>query len=729
MDKQKIQQRIEKLKEEINHHRYLYHVLDRQEISDEAQDSLKHELYKLEQEYPEFITSDSPTQRIGGKPLDKFQKVKHPQAMMSMEDVFDYEELTDWETRISKILGHKPEEYFCELKMDGLAVSLIYEKGILVRAATRGDGKVGENVTNNIKTIEAIPLNLISNFPIRQAQGRQFLISNKISNVKCQKSKDCHFDSNEIRRRNLFLNSRDSSARLDGLARNDILKKILNGRFEVRGEVYLSKKEFEKLNLEQEKKGLPKYANPRNIAAGSIRQLDPKITATRKLDFNIYEVDTDLGVKTHKENFEIARLLGFKINSYSRTFKHINDIEKFHQEWLKKRDKLDYQVDGIVVKVNNLAERKKLGFIGKAYRWEIAYKWPAEQATTILKDIIVQVGRTGALTPVAVLEPVLVAGSTISRATLHNEDEIHKKDVRIGDTVIIQKAGDVIPEVVEVLKRLRPRNSKVWNMPKKCPICGSPVKRIEGEVAYRCIDLKCFAVMRRRLIHFASKSAFNIDGLGPKIMDQLINSGLVKSAVDLFKLKIGDLQPLERFAEKSSENLYKSIQASKEISLERFIYALGIRMTGAELSQDLAKQFSSLEKIRKASFDDINRMYGVAEKTAQEVYNYFQNKGHQKFIDELLSVGVKIKPYHSPVKANKLQGKSFVVTGTLPTLTREDAHKKIIQYGGNVNLSISAKTNYLIAGENPGSKFERAKKHKVKIISEKGFLNMIEKSK
>lgn len=703
MNKQKTKKRIEKLKKEINHHRYLYHVLDKQEISDEALDSLKHELYKLEQKYPEFQTPDSPTQRVGGKPLDKFQKVKHPNLMMSMEDVFEFEELTDWETRISKILGHKPKEYFCELKMDGLAVSLIYEKGILVRAATRGDGKVGEEVTNNIKTIESIPLQL---------------------NFQFQMSKDCHFDSNEIRRRNPSSNLRDSSAALR-FARNDILNKIQNGRFEVRGEVYLSKKEFERLNKEQRSKNLPLYANPRNIAAGSIRQLDPKITAIRKLDFNIYEVDTDLGVITHGENFAIAKTLGFKINPYAKVFNKLENIEKFQKDWIKKREKLEYQVDGVVVKVNNLAQRKKLGSVGKAYRWEIAYKWPAEQATTVLRNVIVQVGRTGALTPVAVLEPVTVAGSTISRATLHNEDEIHRKDVRIGDTIIIQKAGDVIPEVVEVLKRLRPKNAKVWNMSKTCPICHSQIVRPEGEVIHRCPNPDCSQKMRRRLVHFVSKSAFDIDGLGPKIIDLLIDNGLVKTAVDLFKLTIGDLEPLERFAEKSSENLYNSIQSSKEISLDRFIYALGIRMTGAELSVDLARQFGTLGKLRKVSFEEINRMYGVAEKTAKEVYNYFNNKGHQKFIDELLAVGVKIKPYHSPIKANKLQGQSFVVTGTLPTLTREDAHKKIIQYGGDVNLSISAKTNYLIAGENPGSKFDKAKRLKVKIINEVEFLNLI----
>ncbi len=672
MDKQKAKNRIEKLKREINHHRYLYHVLDREEISDAALDSLKHELYDLEQKYPEFITPDSPTQRVGGKPLDKFKKVRHKTRMMSMEDAFNDTELADWETRITRILGHKPTEYFAELKMDGLAVSLIYEKGILIQAATRGDGIIGEDVTQNIRTIEAIPLKL-------------------------------------------------ETSRLETSLRS----KIENRSFEVRGEVYLEKKEFEEINKQREKQELQVYANPRNLAAGSIRQLDPKVMAKRKLNFNIYEVTTDLGVKNHSDNFKIAKQLGFKINNQTKIAKDVHEIEKLFKTWEKKRDKLPYQVDGVVIKVNNLKDRQKLGSIGKAYRWEIAYKWAAEQATTLIKDIVVQVGRTGALTPVAVLKPVSVAGSTISRATLHNEDEIHRKDVRIGDTVIIQKAGDVIPEVVEVLKRMRPKNAKKFNMPSKCPICGTKTVRPEGEAIHRCPNKNCASQMRRRIIHFVSKAGVNMEGLGPKIIDQLIDAGLIKSSVDLFKLTPGDLEPLERFAEKSSQNVYDSIQSSKEISLDRFIYSLSIRSTGAEMAVDLAKQFHSLEKFSQTSYEDIRRMYGVADKTAQEIYNWLQNKGHQKFIANLLKLGIKVKNYHSPIKTNKLKGQSFVVTGSLDAMSREQAHKKIIQYGGDVNSSISAKTDYVIAGENPGSKIDKAKKLGVEIIDEKKFLGMI----
>lgn len=673
MQENEVKNRIEKLKEEINYHRYLYHVLDKQEISDEALDSLKHELYELEQTYPKFITVDSPTQRVGGVPLDKFSKVKHQIRMMSMEDVFTYDELADWEKRIIKILGKQVEEYFCELKMDGLAVSLIYEKGILIQAATRGDGTTGEDVTKNVKTIDAIPLRLMT----------------------------------------------------DKIANKDIRDAIENQRFEVRGEIYITKKEFARLNKEQEQQGLPKYANPRNIAAGSIRQLDSKITAKRKLDFNIYEINSDLGVETHAQNFEVASKLGFKINKHAKLIKHLSEAEDLYKKWQQARSDLPYQVDGVVIKINNLYDRKKLGAIGKAYRWEVAYKWQPEQATTIIHDIIIQVGRTGALTPVAVFDPVLVAGSTVSRATLHNEDEIHRKDIRIGDTIIIQKAGDVIPEVVKPLIKLRPANTKKFVMPKQCPVCGHKVKKEENGAIYYCSNKTCYAVMYHRIIHFASKKGFNIDGLGMKIIKQLIEEGLVRSAVDIFKLTQGDLVHLERFAEKSADNIYNAIQKSKKITLERFIYALSIPLVGEEMANDLAKQFGTLEKFRTAQYEEIRRLYGVAEKTAKGISSWLSDDGHQEFIDQLLETGLMVSKYHSPVAIDKLKGQSFIVTGTLPTLTREEAHKKIIQYGGTVHSSVTAKTNYLIVGENPGSKLAKAKKYEIKIIDEKEFLGLV----
>jgi DNA ligase (NAD+) len=696
MGKNEIKNRIEKLKNEINHHRYIYHVLDKQEISDEALDSLKHELYKLEQENPEFITSDSPTQRIGGKPLDKFVKVKHETSMMSMEDVFNMDEVLEWQKRVVKILGHEPiDGYFVELKMDGLAVSLIYENGMLVRGATRGDGTVGEEVTSNIKTIESIPLSLKSQIPSTKSQ----INSKQIQNYNFQ-------NPNKLK-------SQEAN------------KLIASGRFEVRGEIYLSKKEFDRLNKEQIEKGLPPYANPRNIAAGSIRQLDSKVTASRKLDFNIYEVVGDFGATSHEENFQIAQKIGFKINPNAKKISKIDEVENIFKLWQKDRNKLPYQVDGVVIKVNNLAERKKLGLVGKAYRWEVAYKWPAEQVTTILKDIIVQIGRTGVLTPVAILEPATVAGSVVSRATLHNEDEIHRKDIRIGDTVILQKAGDVIPEIVQPLINLRPENAKIWNMPKICPMCSGPVIKLDGEVAYRCTKKDCFAVLRRQIMHFVSKGAFDIEGLGPKIVDQLLNSDLIKSPADLFKLEKGDLEPLERFAEKSSQNLFNSIEKSKKISLEKFIYALGIRHVGKEMATDLSAQFGSLQNLLKADYEEIENMYGVAKITAKEIFDWLRNEKSTELVNDLIGVGIIVSEYHSPVKTNKLDAKFFVVTGTLPTLTREDAHKKIIQFGGNVLLAVTSKTDYLIAGENAGSKLDKAKNLGVKIISEKEFLEMI----
>lgn len=673
MDRKEAKKRIDKLTDEVNYHSYRYHALDKPEITDAAWDSMKKELKDLERKYPDLAREDSPHKRVGSKPLDKFEKVRHKSRMMSMDDAFQYIEVTDWEKRISKLLGKKPDGYFAELKMDGLAVALIYEKGVFTQALTRGDGKVGEDVTQNVRTIREIPLRLMTN---------------KLKNGRTK-------------------------------------EQIEKNRFEVRGEIYLTRSEFEKINKAREKENLPLYANPRNLSAGTIRQLDPKVPAERNLKFNIYEITSDIGTRYHSDNFKIAKKIGFRVNKYAEKFDNILHVEKLFKGWQKKRNKLAYQVDGIVIKIDNLQERKRLGSVGKSYRWEIAYKWPAEQSVTVVKDIVVQVGRTGALTPVAVLEPVLVAGSTVSRATLHNEDEVHKKDVRVGDTVIIQKAGDVIPEVVEVLKRMRPKSAKRFNMPKKCPICSTKITRPEGEAIHRCPNPNCQAKMERRIIHFVSKKAFDIDGLGEKIVDQLIDEGLVKSAVDIFKLTPGDLEPLERFAEKASKNLFDAIEDSKEISLPRFIYALGIRSVGEEMAEDLAKQFGSLDRFRKANYEDIRRMYGVADKTTKEMCDWLGNKGHQKYIDELLKVGIEVKKYHSPVKTNKLKGQSFVVTGTLQSMSREDAHKKIIQFGGDVNTSVSAKTDFLVTGENPGSKLEKARKNGVKIIREKDFLKMV----
>ena len=541
MNKQEAKKRIEKLRREINHHRYLYHVLDKIEISDAALDSLKNELEKLEQQHPDLITSDSPTQRVGGKALEKFRKVEHFLHMVSLHDAFSEEEMRDWEERIQKLVPGKKLDYYAELKMDGLAVSLIYENGIFVRGATRGDGKIGEDVTNNLKTIEAIPLKL----ELKTISNKPLAIS----------------------------------------------------RIEVRGEVIMTKKVFEELNKKYKKEGKPLLANPRNAAAGSVRQLNPEITAERKLDCYIYGLASDSGQKTHEQEHLIAKNLGFKTIKFNKYCRNLGEVVEFHNYWVKHKENLPYYCDGVVVTVNNLFLHEKLGVVGKGPRYIMAYKFAGEEATTIVEDIVVQVGRTGALTPVAHLKPVPVGGVTISRATLHNENEIERLGLKIGDTVIVRRAGEVIPDIVKVLPKLRTGKEKSFHMPKKCPICESDVERREisdkkgVSAAYYCVNKNCFAQNRRRLAHFASKGAMDIVGLGPKIIDLLIKEGLASSPADFYDLKEGDLVLLERFAEKSAVNLIQAIEKSKKISLAKFIYALGILHVGEETAALLARNF------------------------------------------------------------------------------------------------------------------------------------------
>ena len=665
MIKQDAKKRIDKLKNEIEHHRFLYHVQDTQEISDAALDSLKHELFELEQQYPDLITPDSPTQRVGGSPLDKFTKVKHSQPILSLEDVFSPEEVVKWSEKNQKIV-QGPYDYFCELKLDGLTAVLTYQDGILVRGATRGDGKIGEDVTQNLKTIESIPLKL-----------------------KTQNSK---------------------------------LK--IPRLFEVRGEVVMTKKVFEKINQEQQKNGLPIYANPRNVASGTIRQLDSKIVASRKLNYFAYEIITDVGQKTHEEVHQILDSLGFKTNPNCEHCENLNEVDRYLNKWENKRTKLDYQTDGVVIVINDVASQKKLGSVGKAERWMSAYKFPAEQATTIVEDIKIQVGRLGTLTPVALLKSVRLAGSTVSRATLHNQDEINRLDVKIGDTVIIQKAGDIIPDIIKVLINLRTGKEKSFKMPVNCPICQSPVKKLPEEVNYYCTNKKCFAVEKERLIHFVSKKAFNIDGLGPKIIEQLINEGLLISPADLFKLTPGDLKPLERFAEKSAQNLVEAIQGAKKIELAKFIYALGIRHVGEETAIQLANYFGSLKKIQEASFEELESINDVGTVVAQSICDFFHDKDHLKLLEELENIGVHVS-YIVDRVSKRLNGKSFVLTGTLKSLSRDEVKDKIRQAGGQVSSSVSKKTDYVVVGEEPGSKYNKAKQLGVKIISEKEFLELL----
>ena len=652
MTKAEAKKRIEKLKKVISYHRYLYHVLDKQEISPEALDSLKHELYNLEEQYPEFITPDSPTQRVVGRPLEGFKKIEHKVPMLSIEDIFSEKELQDWEDYLKRLAPGEHFEYFCEPKVDGFAITLIYKKGIFTTGATRGNGKVGENVTQNLKTIESIPLKLY--------------LTSEVEYV------------------------------------------------EVRGEVYMEKRDFEKFK--------EKYANPRNLAAGSIRQLDPKLAASRPLKFLAYDLVTDLGQKKHSQKHQILRELGFK-SEVGKECESLAEVVDFWREMAKKRELLPYQIDGAVMVVNDNSLFQRLGVVGKSPRGIRAFKFSPQQATTRVLDIKVQVGRTGAVTPVAYLKPVEVGGVTISRATLHNENEIKRLGVKIGDTVIAERAGDVIPAVSKVLKNLRIGKEKEFRFPKICPVCGTKLIKPAREVIWRCPNQSCSARRQEFLAHFVSKKAFDIEGLGPKIIDQLMDENLISSAPDLFELKEGDLTPLERFAEKSAKNLVEAIQKSKKISLARFIYTLGIRHVGEETAIDLAQYFGSINKLRKAAKEKLEHIPGIGYVVTESIYKWFQSKRNQKLIEDLLKAGIKILP---PEKiGKKLVGLTFVLTGSLETIARAEAQKKIRMLGGHLSGSVSKETDYLVAGKEPGTKLEKAKQLGIKILNEKDFLSLI----
>ena len=665
----KAKERIEKLRKLIDQYRYEYHVLDKPSVSDAVNDSLKHELQELENQFPDLVTPDSPTQRVGGEPLDKFKKVTHKTRMLSLIDAFSFDELKEWVERDKRTLGMSElkTDFFTELKMDGLAISLAYKNGDLSVGATRGDGTTGEDVTNNLKTIEAIPLHL-----------------------------------------------RRDSKYYDKASKAELV---------VRGEVYMSKKAFESVNALQKKKGGALFANPRNAAAGSVRQLDSKITASRELSFVAWSIETNLEQKFHHQEHEIMQDLGFRVIKENKLCYSLNEVEKFKEEIEKKREKLDFQIDGIVVVIDDDKLFDRLGVVGKAPRGQIAYKFAPEQATTIVKDIIVQVGRTGKLTPVAVFEPTLVAGSTISRATLHNEDEMNKKDIRIADTVVIQKAGDVIPEVVSVIKKLRPSSVKKFVFPKRCPICGSKVVRVHGEAAHRCTNKFCFAQQKRQIQHFVSKGGMDIEGLGPKILEQLIKEGLIKHEGDLYKITEDDLKPLERFADKSAGNLVESIQASKKVTLGRFIYALGILNVGEETAYDLALRFGSLEKIESVSLDELEKVQDIGFVVAKSIYNYFHDERNLNKIRDLLKSGVKIKGQRQT--KSKITGKSFVITGGLESYSREEAKQAVRDRGGEVHETVTKETNYVVVGSDPGSKYDKAKKLGTEMITEKQFKNLL----
>jgi len=674
MTKPEAKIRIEKLKEEINRDRYAYHVEDKSLISEGALDSLKKELFDLEQEFPDLITSDSPTQRIGGRPQEKFKKVKHERPMLSLNDAFSEEDMEAWLTRLKNYLegegiSYGDLEFYCDLKMDGLAVELTYENGILQTGATRGDGAVGEDITQNIKTIESIPLRL----------------------------------------------------------RNEAPKRLV-----ARGEIFLTKKEFARINREQDKSGGKVYANPRNVAAGSIRQLDPRITASRKLDFYAYGLLADN--KTHAEEFKTLRKFGLKTNPDGKVCKNLKEVQEFHSHWAKEREKLAYEIDGIVVFVNDSKVFERAGVIGKAPRAAIAYKFSPREATTVVEKINVYVGRTGALTPVAQLRPVQVGGITITNASLHNADEIERLDLKIGDTVVVSRAGDVIPQVTQVLTKLRTGKEKSFHMPTHCPVDNSPVVR-DG-VAYKCGNPRCGARHREELYHFVSRGGFDVRGLGPKIIDRFLDEGLIGDAADIFSLKTGDVAALERFGEKSAENIVNEIESRKKLPLQRLIYSLGILHVGEETALLLAKELARrshkihspkalLGSMDFLSREELETVPDIGPVVGKSICDWFRDKRNRTLLEKLDKAGIVLELPAALKGGDKLYGKTFVLTGSLETMTREEAKEKIRSLGGEISESVSGQTSYVVAGSEPGSKYNKAKKLGVSILTEKEFVSMV----
>jgi len=676
-------ERIEKLKKVINRHRYLYHVLDKPEIPDAAFDALKNELEELEFKFPTLITFDSPTQRVGGEALAKFEKVIHKIPMLSLSDAFSENELKEWEMRIQKLIPEfagRRINFFAELKLDGLAVSLEYEKGVFVRGSTRGDGKIGEDVTQNLRTIESIPLKL------RVPEDHEL--------------QELGFSQAQIKK---------------------TIKTAKEGNIELRGEAIMTKKVFEGLNKVLKKENKPLLANPRNAVAGSIRQLDPKITASRRLDFYVYGLVTDLGQNMHHEEHALAKFLGFKTIGQNKFCRDLKAVTEFHHNLAAEREKLPFEIDGVVVAVDKIDLQKKLGIVGKGPRFMTAYKFSPKEATTVVENIRVQVGRTGVLTPVAILRPVEIGGVTVSRATLHNEDEIKRLGLKIGDTVIVGRAGDVIPDVRKVIIGLRTGKEKSFHMPQHCPICKKTIVRDESGVLLRCINKKCPSRQRRGLHYFASKSAFDIEGLGPQSINLLLDEGLIQDSADIFELKEGDLILLERFGEKSAKNLINAIHVRRTISLPRFLIGLGILHIGERTAQDLSENFGSINNLEKASFENLEKIENVGPKVAKSVYEWFRDENNKKFLNKLLKQ-VKIEKYRP--QEGKLKGKLFVITGSL-SIPREEAKMKIQELGGKTSESVSREVDYLVVGSEPGSKLEKAKKLGIKILEEKQFLEML----
>jgi DNA ligase (NAD+) len=672
-DMNKVEQRIEELREVINHHNYRYYVLDSPKISDAEYDELMKELRQLESEHPELVTPDSPTQRIGAPPVEAFGVVEHPQPLLSLANAFSYEELASWHKRISNLSGGHQFDLVCEPKIDGLAVALTYIDGLLITGATRGDGYRGEDITRNLKTVRSIPLSVPKEAP---------------------------------------------------------------PRFEVRGEVYIPKAGFKKLNEERAKEGLPLFANPRNAAAGSVRQLDSSITARRPLDIFIYALGWAEGKAvpdTHWEIMQYLKSLGFKVNPDIALRNSLNEAEKYYQSWAESREKSPYEADGIVAKVNSIALQRELGAVAHEPRWAIAYKFPAVQGTTKLIDIGINVGRTGSLNPYAILEPVRVGGVVISSAALHNEEDIHRKDIRIGDWVVVQRAGEVIPEIVEPIVSRRTGKEKIFSMPGRCPVCGSEVIKPEGEAMHRCTNAACPSQALERIRHFVSRGAMDIDGVGEKLCQALFEAGLIKDAADLYRLTREQLLGLERMADKSASNVLSSIEKSKDRPLARVIFALGILHVGDQYAELLAEQFQSIDQLDEASQEELSTLPSIGPKIAESIVAFFRQEGNRRIIEKLREKEVgqglgkrkakAVKPEELP-----LAGLEFVLTGKLESFSRSEAEAKIKGLGGKAGSDVTRKTSYVVVGADPGSKLDKAEKLGIKTLSEAEFLALLDKA-
>jgi DNA ligase (NAD+) len=667
---QSVKQKVERLRREIREHEYRYYVLDEPTISDRQFDRLMDELKELEAKYPELVTPDSPTQRIGGETREGFQAVRHPSQMLSLDNTYSYDELKDFDRRVRERAEREKIEYVAENKFDGLSLSLIYEDGALVHGVTRGDGTTGEDVTPNVRTIRSVPL------------------------------------------------------RVDPAA----LKNLgLPKDFEVRGEAVMTRKAFEDLNRQQDESGGKRFANPRNAAAGSVRVLDPGITASRKLDFFAYFLYTDgrVPLKTHWEVLEALHDMRFSSSiKHAARCESIDKVIEYCERWESRRDGLPYEIDGVVVKVNSITLERELGFTARAPRWAVAYKYPARQETTVVKEVIWQVGRTGTLTPVAVLAPVQVGGVTVSRSTLHNMDEIERLGLHVGDTIVVERAGEVIPHVIKVTRH---GHGEKPQPPKNCPECGRPIHKSPDEVAYRCVNASCPAKFRESLLHFASRHAMDIDGLGDKLVDQLVEKKMLKDLADLYDLRLSDLESLERMGRKSAENLLEEIEKSKEASLARLIYGLGIRFVGERTGEELAEHFGSLDDLAKASADQLMEVADIGPRVAESIVEFFSEKANQELLRKLKKAGLRLeeKEKRKAPRDTRLAGKTFVFTGTLPNLTREEAGAMVTSRGGKVSSSVSKKTSYVVVGAEPGSKYDKARELGVEILDENGFRKLI----